>query len=89
MEGVDLQAEELGVAVAVGLAFRRLEFVVRALQRAGRDRVGVPVQQARPVQPQRLGELLEHRHVRRLGSDDPVVQVPLGCVPAGLLPELT
>ena len=42
MDRVDFEAEELVVAVAVGLAFHRLDLVVRAFQRAGGDPVVVP-----------------------------------------------
>src|ERR1700693_4773644 len=40
MASKDFQAEELLVAIAVGLPLHRLDLVVSALQRAGRDRVG-------------------------------------------------
>ncbi len=75
------------VAVAVSLALEGFDFVVQSLQRAGRDRTAVVVQQSNAVELEGGGHLLQHRDPRRLGPTAPVVQEAGGVLHALPIPE--
>src|SRR5438270_13485384 len=74
MESKNLEFEELAIAEAVGLTLHRLDFVVDAVQRAGRNAVVVEGEDAVAVVCQDASKLLQHTYARRLGTADPIVE---------------
>lgn len=60
MDGQDLEFEEFSIAEAVGLAFHGLDFIVDAFERAGRDRVIVPGEDAVLMFFEGVGEFEQH-----------------------------
>ena len=59
MYSEDFEHEEFGVSESVGLAFHGFDFVVGAFQRAGRDGIVVPGEDAPGVKAECLGKLFQ------------------------------
>ena len=88
MDGEDFEFEELLISEAVGASFEGFDFVVGPLQRAGRDRVVVPGEDALAVDGEGPGEAFDDGDPAGFRSGNPVPQKPLGGLLGRLLPDL-
>lgn len=77
------------VAVAVGSALEEANFVVGVFQRAGGDRVVVPVQESYAMSAQRVAHGAEDSDAGGFRTQTPVVEELGGGALRGLRPERT
>ena len=89
MEREESEFEVIVSSIAVGSSLECSNLVVGAFQRAGGDRVIVPVQESCAMSTQGVAHGPEHSNAGGFRASALVVEERRGCGLRGLLPELT